>query len=61
MLAAQFAACGIIVCGLGLYASVGTLGAVLTGAGREFRYPLFGRWLERYLELRPASESQEPK
>jgi uncharacterized Tic20 family protein len=33
----------------GLYFLIGFIGAIFCFLGREFRYPLLGRWLERYL------------
>lgn len=49
---------------LGMFGSLGVLfltaifGAVSCLLGREFRYPLIGKWLERHLPYDPASEAE---
>jgi uncharacterized Tic20 family protein len=40
--------------GFALYAFFGLLGAVLTLSRKEYRYPILGRWLEKYLTQPPA-------
>lgn len=42
-------------CGLGLYGLLGVLGAILIIAKRDFYYPIFGRRLQRYLEVSSSS------
>ncbi len=43
----------------GLYALIGLIGAVACLTGRNFRYPLLGKWLERYLDSEPMVEVVE--
>jgi uncharacterized Tic20 family protein len=40
----------------GLYFLIGFIGAILCFTGREFHYPLLGKWLERYLSHGSDSE-----
>ncbi len=46
---AQFLFMGLFFCGFGVYALFGIVGAVMTITGRDFRYPILGKRLERYL------------
>ncbi len=39
----------------GVYVLLGLVGAGMCLAGKDFRYPLLGRWIERYLGRRAAS------
>lgn len=43
---------------LGLFFILGIVGAVSCFLGRDFRYPVLGRWLERYLSYDADSETQ---
>jgi len=41
------------------YWVLGLVGAGMCLAGKEFRYPLAGRWMERYLSRHTAAPAQE--
>lgn len=43
---------------MGLFFLTGMLGAIFCLLGREFRYPLIGKWLERHLSYNADPESQ---
>ncbi len=43
---------------MGLFILMGLIGAVYCLLGREFRYPLFGQWLEQYLAYDTNPESR---
>ncbi|HSB00650.1 MAG TPA: DUF4870 domain-containing protein [Anaerolineales bacterium] len=43
---------------MGLFFLTGIIGAVFCLVGKDFRYPLIGKWLERYLPYNADSESQ---
>jgi len=45
----QFLMMGGMFCAWAIYPAIGILAAILTLAGKSFRYPLLGAWLERYL------------
>jgi uncharacterized Tic20 family protein len=38
-----------VFCFMGLYTLVGIIGGILSFTGKDFRYPLLGTWMERYL------------
>lgn len=46
---------------MGLFFLTGIAGAIFCLTGREFRYPLLGKWLEKYLayDLEPGSQLDE--
>jgi uncharacterized Tic20 family protein len=50
-----------IFLGFALYALFGVLGAILTLARKDYRYPILGRWLERYLSRPPVSGGNASK
>jgi uncharacterized Tic20 family protein len=43
-------------CIMGLYIIPALVGAVFSIAGRDFRYPLLGKWIQRYLKIGPDGE-----
>lgn len=43
---------------MGLFLLTGIIGAISCFLGRDFRYPLIGKWLERYLSYSADLESQ---
>jgi hypothetical protein len=45
----QFLFMGGIFCAMGLYPVIGIFAALLTFGGKNFRYPLLGNWIEKYL------------
>lgn len=57
----QFVVIGLIFVFFALYMGAGFLGAILTLTGRDFRYPLLGRWIENYLRADPAAEAVPPQ
>lgn len=57
----QFVLIGLFLGFYALYMGGGFLGAILTLAGRDFRYPLLGRWIENYLRADPAVEAVPPQ
>ncbi len=52
-----FATWGILFAVFGLYVLIGIIGAIFSLTGREFRYPLFGSQLARFLGYSAATES----
>jgi len=44
----------------GVYILIGLIGAILSITGRDFRYPILGNWLARYLNYRPAPTESGP-
>ncbi|HVN15592.1 MAG TPA: DUF4870 domain-containing protein [Anaerolineales bacterium] len=50
---------GAVFLCFGLYVLVALIGAGFNLAGKEFRYPLLGKWLARYVRYQPAVESNE--
>ncbi len=53
----SFAMWGLIFIAFGLYALIGIIGAIFSLTGREFRYPVFGSQLARFLGYSPATAS----
>jgi len=43
-------------CMMAVYPVVGVIGAALTIAGRDFRYPILGNWLDKYLSRDSETE-----
>ena len=46
----------VMVCLIGLYFLIGIVGAISCVTGREFRYPIIGRWMEKYLTAETSIE-----
>ncbi len=52
---------GGIFLGFALFAFLGILGGILTLARKDYRYPVLGHWLERYLSQSPKAGAQTPE
>lgn len=51
---------GGMVLGFALYAIFGILGGILTLARKDYRYPILGHWLERYLSQPSKAGGADP-
>jgi uncharacterized Tic20 family protein len=49
---------GGIVGGFALFIGIGILGAVICLSGKDFNYPILGKWLRRYLILQAATAEE---
>ena len=49
----------IIFSAIALVVIFGLIGSVACLAGKNFRYPLLGKWIEAYLDNTPENEAQE--